>query len=125
MDYCKFLVIPIFSPLFIMIFDVPLLNETETIKFIIILCYLSGFSIISWSYAMSFRFNTEISAFISMFLISFFTSFVLPIITFILSRISSTKSIGEYIVTVLRIFFPTYCWGNSLFNLGFRESLTL
>jgi len=121
LDYAKYLWFPFVSTLIILIMDETTMIDDGNLEFFIVLSLLLGLPLITWSYLLAYRFKKFVTAFTSMFLLGLMTGFILPLTLFILTRFETTKSYAEFFTGLCRLLFPSFCFGNSLFNMALRD----
>ena len=120
LDYAKYAFFAIMAPLIIVWLDAQVMIEEGNLTYFIITVFILGFALISYAYVVSFFFKSPSAAQIFLFLTSFISGFVLPLICFIFNRIESLKKWSKRISFICRIFFPTFCFGDSLFRMATR-----
>eukprot|EP00826_Nyctotherus_ovalis_P029004 TRINITY_DN2286_c0_g1_i4.p1 TRINITY_DN2286_c0_g1~~TRINITY_DN2286_c0_g1_i4.p1 ORF type:complete len:1634 (-),score=496.68 TRINITY_DN2286_c0_g1_i4:185-5086(-) len=112
-DIFKSLIPCSFSIAMIYAFDVDL-----TYGWLFVLVY--SFSIIPFTYAMSFLFNKENVAQTSILLFNFFVGVVLSPVFNILRVFDNTRTAGKALAWILR-FFPSFCLSYGINNISFRN----
>ena len=74
---------------------------------------------------MSFNFKTTVGCNVSLFLFTWVTAFILPLMIFIFSNnFESIKPYSDVVSFLCRCFFPTFCFGYSLFKLAFKRVIS-
>ncbi len=95
--------------------------DNGNLTYFISMVYLFGFPLIAYAYLNAFMFKTQGASQVFLFLINFLAGFVTPLLTFIFGLIDSLKTWGDRIALIGRIFFPTFCFGDSLFKMATRS----
>ncbi len=124
MDYSKYMIFAISGPLIITLFEVEIYYKDGSAQYLWILFFTYGFTIIMFSYVMSFKFKEAGTAQIMMFLYSFVGGFILMLICFILTVIPKTRTIGENLPKLFRIFVPPFNLSNALLKMSLRTTIS-
>lgn len=124
LDYVKYLFFGVGAPILIWILQVEILMKDGLYFFLWVICLMVGLAMIPYAYFWSFAFKKTSSMQVTLFLVTFISGFILPILTFILSLFAEKDSTLELwndrIVLFSRIFLPSFCFGDSLYKMGFR-----
>jgi hypothetical protein len=122
-DYSKYLIFAIVAPLIIVWLDTRIMIDNGNLGYFISMVYLFGFPLTAYAYLNSFMFKSQGASQVFLFLINFLAGFVTPLITFIFSLIDSMKTWSDRVTLIGRIFFPTFCFGDSLFKMATRTQI--
>ena len=112
-DFVKYLIVAVMTYLAILAFDIRAFIDGDSTFASIIILFLFGPALVTFTYLTSFMFTGPSSAQIFTFIFSLFTGFILMLCTFILRVIESTRKTSinglEYIFRVFPLF--NVCFG--------------
>lgn len=97
-------------------------NDSEIYGCVVLLIFLIGLVNIPFTYMLSYLFGSPGGAQIATFFLNFLIGSLVPIVTFILQIIESTRDVGKALVWVLRIV-PSFAFGEGMLNLAIKDLL--
>ena len=113
------------APVLITVLNIDALTEDGNIEFFWIICFLFGMALIPNAYAFSYLFKSTAGVLIYYILISLISSLIAPpLIIFLTFAGSRFYYWTRNISFCMRLLFPMYCFGDSLFKMVFRPVLT-
>ncbi|EAR87981.2 ABC transporter family protein (macronuclear) [Tetrahymena thermophila SB210] len=124
-DFIKHIIPSIFSIMLILAFQVQSLTQNQGGAAMSILIILYGWAVIPFTYYLSFQFENTDSSQVQTFFFSFSSGSLLPMIALILQIISSTRNAGKLISLILRVIFPTFCFGEAVTKIGSTSAVAL
>lgn len=116
-DILNYLVAASLSILLIAIFGVDSLISPETLPWTCLSVLMYGVSCTSFTYMLSFLFNSHTAAQNLLLIVYLFTGGILMIVTIILSILPSTKDLAQNVLIYLFRILPNFCLADSLTNL--------
>ncbi|CAK9086607.1 unnamed protein product [Durusdinium trenchii] len=121
-DILNYLVAATLSVLLIALFQVDSLISAEIFPWTCLCVLMYGISCTSFTYMLSFLFNSHTAAQNLLLIIYLFTGGILMIVTIILSILPSTKDLARNVLIYLFRILPNFCLADSLTNLITRQN---
>ncbi|CAL1171712.1 unnamed protein product, partial [Cladocopium goreaui] len=121
-DILNYLVAASLSVLLIAAFGVDSLISAETLPWTCLSVLMYGVSCTSFTYMLSFLFNSHTAAQNLLLIVYLFTGGILMIVTIILAILPSTKDLAQNVLIYLFRILPNFCLADSLTNLITRQN---
>ncbi len=129
LDYLKYLPFGIGAPLLIIILDARVIMDDGNIEFFWCLSFLFGLALIPYAYFFAFGFKKAATVQIMLFLLTFISGFLMPVIITIISFIVDEDNAfaiwSNRIRVISRLFIPSYCFGEALYRMAFKNIISL